>query len=249
MSKEPQTQKPNSKLGKDIARVLLIAAIFILAAYFLRNPAVRDNLFNITHIRENLHADLSLGGRLKSYILFILISAPLVLVGMPRIWISVVAGSVFGVLIGIPVALIASVLGCCGTYLVGRSLLASMIRRRFGKRVKMMRERFRENAFFWTLYFRLFPLSNATLTGLICGTCKVDLKSYLLASAIGFTPMTVIFAMFGSGAAKANHLQLALGLVLFLATVLLQRMLSPRMKRAQEKKATEDSANLKEDTT
>ncbi|MCB2153600.1 VTT domain-containing protein [bacterium] len=247
MSKSSDQKKAKKKLGKDIIRVLLIAAIFALAAILLRHESVRANLFNIEHIRDTLNSTDSVGGRLKSYFLFILVSAPLVVVGMPRIWISVVAGSVFGALVGIPVALIASVIGCLGTYLVGRSMLASMIRRRFGKRVKMMRERFRENAFFWTLYFRLFPFSNATLTGLLCGTCKVNMRSYVLASAIGFTPMTIIFAVFGSGAAKANSLQIGLGIVLFLGSILLQRMLSPRMKLASERHQAELARNSSKD--
>lgn len=238
MTTDSSRLRKTSKFGKDITRVLLIVAVFVLVALLLRDPHVREHLFNIQRIRDDFHADETLFGRLLAYLVFILVSSPLIALGLPRVWVSIVAGSIFGVVIGVPVALIASLVGATGTYLIGRSLLASMIRRRFGRRIKLWRERFRENAFLWTLYPRLFPLANATLTSLICGTCKVNLRAYLAASAIGFLPLTIVFAVFGSGAAKSSALQIGLGSVLFLATVLLQRTLAPKLKRARARSRT-----------
>ena len=66
---------------------------------------------------------------------------------------------------------------------------------------------------------RLFPLSNATLAGLVCGACRLPAKPYLAGSLLGFIPLTVVFAVFGDGGAKGNFYQIALGTLLLLLAV------------------------------
>ncbi|MBI5154695.1 TVP38/TMEM64 family protein [Candidatus Poribacteria bacterium] len=212
-------------LVKDLSRLLLITAIFIGAALVLKDPHVREHLFDIHTIRATLHPDGSLAQRFESYTAFALVSALLIALGMPRLWVSAVAGSVFGAVIGVPVALCASVAGAVGTFMLGRSLLRSTIRRRMRGRVERWTARFRENAFFWILYARLFPLSNATVTSVLCGSCDAGLGAYLAASALGFLPLTIVVAVFGSGAAKASGFQIGLAVVLLLVSVLAQRLL------------------------
>src|SRR5690606_13735792 len=118
---------------KDASRVLIIVTIFVVALLLLRWEPVRANLFDVVRLRDSLGPDDSPLRQLKSSIIFAAVGTLLVGLGMPRLWVSVAAGGVFGAVLGTTLALISSVLGSIITYLVGRSLLGSVIRRRLGK--------------------------------------------------------------------------------------------------------------------
>ncbi len=224
-------QKHKSMWKKDASRVLIIVTIFVVALLLLRWEPVRANLFDVVRLRDSLGPDDSPLRQLKSSIIFAAVGTLLVGLGMPRLWVSVAAGGVFGAVLGTTLALISSVLGSIITYLVGRSLLGSVIRRRLGKypRFARVRSHLERNAFLFTLSMRLFPFSNTTLTSLFCGSCKVPLGPYTIATIIGFLPLTIVFATFGSGTAKAQYEQILLGVVMLLIVVLVQRFLAPKM--------------------
>ena len=231
-SKAPSPPPKKKTLTKDLLRVVLISLVFVVAAYFLKSPAVRENLFNVHTIRDNLHPDDSVAGQLLGYLLFLVSGALLVSFGMPRIWVSAVAGGIYGAVLGTPLALVSTLIGSLGTYFIGRSMLRGVVRRRLGKRINVWAERFRENAFMWTLYARLFPLANATLTSVICGCCRVPVRTYLAANFLGFIPLTIVFAVFGSGATKGNVMQLSIGSGLFLVAVAAQWWYTRRNRAA-----------------
>lgn len=216
---------------KDASRVLIIVTVFVVALLLLRWEPVRTNLFDVVRLRDSLGPDDSPLRQLKSSVIFAAVGALLVGLGMPRLWVSVAAGGVFGAVLGTILALISSVLGSIITYLVGRSLLGSVIRRRLGKypRFARVRSHLARNAFLYTLSMRLFPFSNTTLTSLFCGSCKVPMGPYIAATIVGFLPLTIVFATFGSGTAKAQYEQILLGVVMLLIVVLVQRLLAPRM--------------------
>jgi uncharacterized membrane protein YdjX (TVP38/TMEM64 family) len=213
----------------------------VLAALLLRNETVRTYLIDIDEISAALHPEGSLLERLRAYGIFIAASVVLMTMGLPRVWVCAVAGGVFGMAVGIPLALVASLLGVTGTYMVGRSLLSSMVKRRLKGRVKVWKERFQENAFFWTLYARLFPLSNSTMTSLLCGCCRVPMKSYVAANAIGFLPMTITIATLGDGAAEGSKLQLLLGVLFLAASFAASRLFKKRA--AQRRPLDEEPAD------
>ncbi|MCC5875698.1 MAG: TVP38/TMEM64 family protein [Candidatus Sumerlaeia bacterium] len=213
-------------LAKDLSRVGIIVVIFIAAALFFQNETVKEHFLDVEKMRGLLHPE---GASLLSYLVFILVGSLLVGAGMPRIWLSFIGGAIYGVLLGTVLSLVTTMLGAFYTFTLGRSLLRSMVRRRMGKRFGVWNKRFKDNAFIWTLYLRLFPLSNATLTSMLAGACKVGLKPYVLANIIGFFPLTLIFAMGGSGAAKGDPSQLIIGIICFVIVILAQWFYTKRL--------------------
>lgn len=211
------------QVRKDVLRVALVVLFFLTIAVILQNPAVRATLFDIEHLRETLHPDRSLIDRLFAYLMFLVVGGLLCGVGFPRLWLSAVAGALFGALIGTPVALAATLAGAALTHFLGRSMLRSMVRARFSERFEKWDQRLQRHPFKWVLNARLFPLSNMVVTSLLFGACKVPMGPYLAASALGFLPFTIVFALFGSSAAKGNISQMLWGLLLFLTAVLIQR--------------------------
>lgn len=240
MAGNPPNQEGRKRLlAKDLSRVAIVIGVFVLLALFFQNPTIKAHFLDVEKMRAILHPD---DAPLLSYLVFVLLGSILVGAGMPRIWLSFIGGAIYGLLLGASLSLLTSMLGAFYTYTMGRSLLRSVVRRRMGRRFGRWRQRFKENAFLWTLYLRLFPLSNATLTSMLAGSCKVSMKPYTLANLIGFLPLTVVFALGGSGAAKGNHLQLTIGILCFIAVMAGQWVYTSRLglKRIDENESGDE---------
>lgn len=221
----PDPERYDRKLRGDIARLLGVVAAFALIAYLLHLPAVRAQL-DVRNMREHFQ-DRGVRGAL----LFLLVSGALTGIGIPRIWISVAAGALFGAVVGTLLGHLGSILGASLNFFLARSLLRGPVRRRMPARMKVWYKRFNENGFRWLLVLRLFPLSNATLTNCIGGISKMKYPAFLGATFIGYLPLTIVFALFGSSAAKRDWMQLVVAAGIFLLVVVGRssfRRLAPR---------------------
>lgn len=231
MSENTADQKPKPGLAADLLRFCLVGLLFLALALVIRQGMVSDTRQWLFDLRLFLQGSQLDNGLWASSTLFVLIAGAAISLGVPRLWVSGAAGAIYGVVLGMTLALLASMIGAATVYLMGRRLLGNLVERRFAGRLIQWRRRFQQNAFWWVLYVRLFPFANATLTSLLCGSCRVPFSLYLSASLIGFIPLTFVFASFGSGGAKGNINQVILGfgLLLFaLVARLLFRKLRPK---------------------
>ena len=210
---------PSERLWKDLFKVIAVSLFFAGMAVLIRNEAVRVHIMNIPILWESLPGMDLFRGTWSRAAFFVIASSLLIGVGMPRLWVSAIAGAVFGALVGTLLALAATIVGAVIVYWIGQTGLAGMIRRRIGPRLMLWQRRFEANAFWWVLYIRLFPLSNATLAGLLCGACRIPFRAYLAGSFLGFIPLTVVFAIFGNGGAQGNLYLVGLGFILIAITV------------------------------
>ncbi len=221
-SEEPSLTQQEPSLTQDLFQFIFVGFLFLGLALFLQQSLGSDTRDWLLELRELLQGSGTNGGLWTSSAIFVIISGAAISLGVPRLWVSGAAGALYGVLLGIVVATVASMIGALTVYLAGRRLLGAVVKRRFKGQFIMWRERFQQNAFWWVLYVRLFPLSNSTLTNLLCGSCRVPLRDYLWASFIGFLPLTFVFAAFGSGGIKGNLNQVLLGLCLLLTAIIIR---------------------------
>ena len=204
-----------SQRARDITKILLVTVLFVALGWLFNSDLV-SRYFDIRAWREILQEAEFLGGPVFGALAFVVAGGAVIALGVPRIWIAAVGGAVYGAVAGSVLAIGAALIGASVLYYIGRRFLRDVVRRRIGGRLELWRERFRTNGFWWVLYGRLFPLSNSTAVSVLCGSCEVPYTRYAAASFIGFIPFTMIFAIFGSGGAKANTWQIALGLGLML---------------------------------
>ncbi len=229
-------RKDRTALLKDILRIFLIGLFFVAAGWVFKG-------LDVEWARDELHPDASIAGRLQSYVIFIVLASLLQSVGLFRWFVCMVAGGIYGAFIGVILSMTSSLLGALGTYMIGSSLLRGVVRRRLkARRIERWKGLLNDNPFFGTLYMRMFPASNAVLTGLLCGTVRIRLRPYFAANFIGFLPQTVIFCLLGSGAVKARPNQLAMGIALFFVVLLAQWLTMNKMKKRREFKAFQKAA-------
>ncbi len=204
------------QIAGDIARVAIVVGLFATVALIFEHPAVQEQI-DVQHLRS-LMRDTGVRGTLIFFGVTVLITA----VGVPRLLISVAAGALYGAVEGSVVAQAASLGGAILNFYLARTLLRGPITRRLTPRMKHWYTRLNENGFRWILYLRLFPLSNASLTNIIGGISRMRTRDFVSATFLGYLPMTIIFALFGSSAAKRSLPQLVVAGIIF-AVVLVGR--------------------------
>jgi uncharacterized membrane protein YdjX (TVP38/TMEM64 family) len=215
MGPRPAGDAPSG--SRDLLRLIATGLFFTAFAVILHSDLAREMLKDPQHFKQMIML-LGDGGPL-GLLIFVLSGAALMAVGIPRLWISALAGAIFGIGTGFVLATAATLLGAAGAYGIGRGILSDVVERRLGVRLTVWKQRFRENAFWWVLYGRLFPFSNSTLYSLICGSCRVSFWSYLAATLIGFLPLTIVFNAFGSGALRGSGVQIAIGFAAIVLTL------------------------------
>jgi uncharacterized membrane protein YdjX (TVP38/TMEM64 family) len=88
------------------------------------------------------------------------------------------------------------------------------------------------NPFGATLTLRLLPVGSNIVLNLLAGVSGVAAGPFVLASAIGYVPQTVVFTLLGGGVRVGQGVQLVLGIALFAASALLGLLLMRRHRRA-----------------
>ena len=199
------------KAARETGKVLLIGLAFLGLALVFRNSWVSGIMAEARSWLISPHALHSLDIPWVNAGIFVLAGGVLVGAGVPRLWISALAGAVYGLVQGTFLGLAASCLGAALVYGAGRSLLSRRVTRLSGARLAYWRERFRKNAFVWVLYPRLFPLSNATATALLSGSCRVPFVSYMAGSVLGFVPLTLVMSLMGEGSIRGSHVRILTG--------------------------------------
>jgi uncharacterized membrane protein YdjX (TVP38/TMEM64 family) len=215
----------NRGLFADMLRVGLLVVVFTAMALLLQQPEVRKLLFDMNTIRSELKGTGEASGCVFSGLVFALAGGILNALGVPRLWVSAVGGIIYGAVMGSIFSVLASLFGASILYLAGKSILAAVVERRMGDKVNMWKVRFQENAFWWVLYIILFPFSNSTVMSLICGSCKVPYIPFISAALVGFVPLAVVFATYGSGGAKGNIWQIVFATMLLVFSILLRSFL------------------------
>lgn len=223
----PNPKRKNRTLRHDLLRVVFIVGLFAIVMVSLKNEFVRD-FFNSDIMRERLQNDDTLAGRFSSYLGFLAVTTIFIGLGLPRSVVSTLAGTIYGAFIGTLLALGSSLLGSLITYYLGKSILRGVAKRRLSKHFTVWDARLKENAFWWVLIARLAPFINGQLMNLLFGALRCPLKPFLLASIIGLLPLTLVFALLGSGAAKGDGNQLLYGGLLFLVVNLIYFLRRPK---------------------
>lgn len=134
---------------------------------------------------------------LASYVAFYAVAAGLSLPGV--IFLTIGGGVFFGGLLGGIAAVIAATLGATATFLLAKRVLHRLAIRWIGPQAARFAAGFRTDAFSYLLFLRLLPVFPFSLGNLLPALCGVRLRTFVAATALGITPMTLAIAFFGAG--------------------------------------------------
>ncbi|MDB5373163.1 MAG: putative rane protein YdjX, family, SNARE-associated domain [Belnapia sp.] len=201
--------------ARAIAKLLLLAAGLVVAGLLLRWLGAA---LGTEWVDSNIR-----GQGLWGEALFLLVGTAATAVGVPRQGVAFLGGYAFGAAMGGGLALLAQLLGCAVSFawarLVGQAWAERRLAGRFGRRLRPLRDTLADSPFGATLALRLLPLGNNLALNLLAGMAGIALPPFLAASAIGYLPQTLVFALLGKGVRVDGAWQLGLSAVLLLGSV------------------------------
>jgi len=128
-----------------------------------------------------------------SYVVMAAISMP------GAIWLSILAGFLFGVEEGVVLATISATVGATCAYLMGRHVFTRWIQLRAGKYMSAIKSGFKQDAFHYLLVLRLMPGCPFVVVNLAVAALDMKLSTYILATLVGVFPSTVAHVLIGVG--------------------------------------------------
>ena len=177
---------------------------------------------------ESTLGNLLAQGGVRGPAMFLLLATFLTAIGLPRQIPAFVAGYAFGPYYGTAIALVSQVLACSLDFIWARAIGQDFVRRRFGKTLTKIDTTLSSQPFIATLTLRLMPIGSNILLNLAAGLSSIRALPFLIASAIGFVPQTLVFAVFGQGSAPTHAHMLLIGGAMFAASVYLGLILLRR---------------------
>ena len=159
-------------------------------------------------------------------------------VGLPRQLIAFVAGFVLGVVPGVLFGTVAAVSGCAVCYFTSSRFFRGPVNTRFPQTVSYLNRFVEDDVFLKILVLRLQPLGTNLITNLCAGVSNIKPTQFLSASAAGYIPQMVVFALLGSGVRVGSTTQTTVSIVLLLISIVLGGWLYRRhLKRVQNETA------------
>jgi len=117
---------------------------------------------------------------------------------------TLAAGAIFGLGVGLLVVSFASSLGALLAFLVARYLLADAVQSHFGKKLKPINEGIARDGVLYLLTLRLVPVFPFWLVNLLMGLTPIPAARFYLVSQIGMLAGTVVFVNAGTQLAAIN---------------------------------------------
>ena len=214
-------------------RLVLAAAAAAVALFVAFGPdeqaVIRESAAWRAAARDNLPAALAVF--FAAEVAVITLSIPV------GIWMSFLAGFLFGVGAGTAVVAVAATLGAVLAFLAARYVFAGPLRRaaasrpRLGRVLARIDRGLRLRGAYYLLLLRLTPVFPFWAVNLSLGLTRVDVRTYAWTTLVGLLPMTLVVVNAGASLAEVTTLRdlisprvLAAMCLLPLATFALHRL-------------------------
>lgn len=115
---------------------------------------------------------------------------------------TLAAGAMFGLAVGLVLVSFASSLGALFAFLAARYLLRDMVHARIGKRLALIDEGIKRDGPFYLLTLRLVPIFPFWLINLLMGLTSISAGSFYIVSQIGMLAGTAVYVNAGTRLAE-----------------------------------------------
>jgi uncharacterized membrane protein YdjX (TVP38/TMEM64 family) len=132
-------------------------------------------------------------------VLLIALLAVTAVVGIPRMYPTIVIGALFSIPGATAISIAGSTLGAVGGFLFARFMGRAFVERRVGHRFSRLLATLRDHGFAVVAFLRIVPFTNFAATNYLCGVSSIRLADYTGATALGMIPSTLTFVLLGRG--------------------------------------------------
>jgi uncharacterized membrane protein YdjX (TVP38/TMEM64 family) len=177
-------------MKRMIFGILILLAI--AALYFLWKEHVFDN-FTVARIEVFLLQF----GRFAPLVYIALLAISVVVSQIPNVPLAIAAGMLFGTFYGGLYSIIGGMLGSLACFTIARSLGVAFLKKIFGK-IPVFSDQCKETHLGLLIFLsRLIPFFSFDLISYCSGLTNIRARTFLLATLLGMTPMTFLFAHVG----------------------------------------------------
>lgn len=206
MTGTAKTSTPSPRLGRWLPLALLVALAALGYGLGLNRYL---SLEILAANRDALHgwvgSHLALG--LAAYVLLYVAVVALSIPGATAM--SIAGGFLFGWALSIPATLVAAVVGAVIVFEIVKTSFGAALAERAGPLVQRLSQGFSANAFSLLLFLRLTPVFPFWAVNAVAGLCRIPLRSFVAATALGIIPGCIAFALVGAGLDAVIDRQLA----------------------------------------
>lgn len=177
---------------------LTISLVAILAVFALG----LDDYVSFEQLERNRAQLLDFVDRhpLLAPLVFMVIYAVVIALSIPGGAVLTIAGGfLFGIAATTLYVVVAATLGATVVFLIAKTALGDSLRQKAGPAMRRMEAGFRENALNYLLFLRLIPIFPFWLVNLVPAFLGVPLRTYVVATAVGIIPGTLVYASVGNG--------------------------------------------------
>ena len=111
---------------------------------------------------------------------------------------SLVAGALFGVLVGTIIVSFASTLGATLALLSARFVLRDWVQGKFGERLRAIDEGLEKDGAFYLFTLRLIPVFPFFVINLLMGLTRIKTRTFFWVSQLGMLPATIVYVNAGT---------------------------------------------------
>jgi uncharacterized membrane protein YdjX (TVP38/TMEM64 family) len=198
---DPEPAPPPPSRARRLAKCLplvVVALVLVLfvalgGARYISMQALQEKSGELTAFTGRHHfAALSL--YILAYVAVVAFSLPGALI------MTLTGGFLFGAWEGSAAAVAGVTGGSAVMFLIARSALGGVLRSKIreGGRIQRIEAGIRRNAFLCILTLRLIPAMPIWLVNIAAGFVHMPFSTYVVATLVGITPSTVIYASIGS---------------------------------------------------
>lgn len=120
---------------------------------------------------------------------------------------TLLAGAVFGFLVGSLIVAVAATTGATLAFLLARHLLDDWVQTRMGERLARVREKFREEGALYLFSIRLVPVFPFFAVNLVMGLTSIRVSAYVMASFLGMLVPSMVFVNAGTQLAQLESVE------------------------------------------
>jgi len=199
-----QNESSRSHLGKiSIVVVMAVAlgAFFYLdLGRFLSLAALKENRDSLLAFTDG-HFTLAVGLFIAAYVIVAGLSLP------GAVILTLAGGFLFGGALATLFINVGATTGATLAFLTARYVLRDTVEQKFGKWLGPFQEGFAKNAFSYLLTLRLIPLFPFFVVNLVSGLTRVNVGTYVVATAVGIIPGSFVYAYAGRQLGTINSLK------------------------------------------
>ena len=119
---------------------------------------------------------------------------------------TLAGGAMFGLWIGVPVALVSATIGATLAFWMARYVLRDTVQRRFGDRLETINKGLEKDGVFYLFSLRLAPVFPFFLINLLMGLTTLRSTTFFWVSLVGMLAGTAAYVNAGTQLAAINHL-------------------------------------------